>query len=68
MLHGEEVADHIAAHEELDLPGDQQHAAVRLRAALFDRHVEPIFGVGAVGHGLVITARFRIGEPSWSQR
>ncbi len=25
----EEVADHVAAHEELDLAGDQQHAAVR---------------------------------------
>ena len=28
VLDCEEVADHVAAHEELDLAGDQQHAAV----------------------------------------
>ena len=44
----QKIADHVAAHEEFDLAGDQQHAAVRLRAARQDRDVEPVFGVGAV--------------------
>ena len=32
VLRVEEIADHVAAHEELDLAGDEQHAAVRTRA------------------------------------
>ena len=59
----EKIADHVAAHEKLDLSGNQQHAAVRLRAALHDRHVEPVFGVGAVDERLEVAAGLGIGEP-----
>ena len=37
--HRQEIADHVAAHEELDLSGDQEHAAVGHRAALENRDV-----------------------------
>ena len=63
VLDGEEIADHVAAHEELDLAGDQQHAPVRGWAALQDRDVKPVFLVGAVDQSLVIAAGLRIGEP-----
>ena len=63
VLHREEIADHVAAHEELDLAGDEQHAAVRHRAALHDRDVEAVFGVGPVDERLIIAAGLGVGDP-----
>ena len=63
LLHVKKIADHVAAHEEFDLAGDQQHGPVRHRAALENRHVEPVFGVRAVDERLVVTAGLRIGDP-----
>ena len=63
VLHRQEIADHVAAHEELDLAGDQQHAAVRGRAALQNGDVEPVFGVSPVDQRLVIAAGLGIGDP-----
>ena len=58
----QEIADHVAAHEELEL-AEQQEAAVRLRAAGRDGHVEPVFLVSSVGQRLVEAAGGRVGEP-----
>ena len=63
VLHRQEIADHVAAHEELDLAGDQEHAAVRRRAALEDGDVQAVFGVSPVDESLVIAAGLRIGDP-----
>ena len=59
----EEVADHVAAHEEVELAEQQQEAAVRLRAARHDGHVEAVLLVGAVGERLIEAAGRRVGQP-----
>ena len=68
VLSVEKIADHVAAHEEFDLAGDQQHAAVRRRAARHDGDVEAVFLVSAVDQRLVVAARFRVGEPVGGER
>ena len=68
VLDGEEIADHVAAHEKFDLAGDEQHAAVRGRAALQNRDVEPVFFVSSVDQGLIVAAGLRIGEPVGAER
>ena len=63
VLHRQEIADHVAAHEEFDLAGDQEHAAVRRRAALQNGDVEAVFGVSSVDERLVVAAGLRVGDP-----
>ena len=48
---------------ELDLAGDQQHAAVRRRPALQNGDVEPVFRVSPVDQGLIVAAGLRVGDP-----
>ncbi len=59
----EQIADHVAAHEEIELAEQQQKTAVRLRAAGDDRHLEPIFRVSSIGEGLVEAASRGVREP-----
>ena len=68
VLDGQEIADHVAAHEELDLAGDQQHAPVRHGAALENCDVQPVFRVSAVNERLVVTAGLWIGDPVGAER
>ena len=65
---GQEIAEQIAALEEIDLSRQQQHAPVRLRTAGQNGDVETVFGVGAVDEGLVVAARLGIGEPVGAER
>ena len=58
----------FAAHEEVELAGNQQHAVVVVRAARHDGDVEPVFPVGAVGHGLEKSAVLGLGDPVGSER
>ena len=58
----------IAAHVEVQPSGGQQELVVGLRAALNDRDVEAVFGVGAVGDRLVISAVLGLGEPVGPER
>ena len=58
----------IAAHVEVEPSGGQQQLVVGLRAALDDRDVEAVFGVGAVGDRLVISAVLGLGEPVGPER
>ena len=53
----------IAAHVEVQPSGGQQKFVVGLRPALHDRDVEAVFGVGAVGDRLIISAVLGLGEP-----
>ncbi len=58
----------LAAHVEVELAGSEQDAVVGLRTALHDRHVEAVFGVGAVRDGLIIAAMLGLGEPVGAER
>ena len=60
---GVERLQHVAAHVEIDLAGEQQRPPADLRAALHDRHVEAAGGIGAVGDRLVVAAMLGLGEP-----
>jgi hypothetical protein len=58
-----EGLDNVGAHVELDPSGGKQQAVVGLRAALNDRHVEPIFRIGSVGERLIEAAVFGLRPP-----
>ena len=60
---GVEGLQHVAAHVEVDLAGEQQRPAGDLRAALLDGDLEAAGGIGAVGDGLVVAAMLGLGEP-----
>ena len=55
--------NHIGAHVEIDASGGQQQAIVALRAALQDRDLEAVFGIGAIGQRLIEAAMLRLGAP-----
>ncbi len=54
---------HVAAHVEVDLAGQQQRTAGDLRPALHDLHVEAASRIGAVRERLVVAAMLGLGEP-----
>ena len=58
----------VAAHVEIELARGEQKTVVSLRAALHDRHVEPVFGVSAVDDRLIIAAVLGFGEPVRAER
>ena len=55
--------DHVGTHETIEPAGRHQQPAIDVRAALHDRHVETVFGVSAIGLGLIEPAMLRLGEP-----
>src|SRR6266436_4968016 len=58
----------VGGHEEVELACDQQHAVVVVWPARHDGDVEPVFPVGAVGHGLEKSAVLGLGNPVGSER
>ena len=58
----------IAAHVEVEPSGREQQLVVRLRAALDDRDVEAVLGVGAVGDRLIISAMLGLSQPVGPER
>src|SRR5258708_27824835 len=67
---GDRVERHqgVGSHEEVELAGNQQHAVVVVGAARHDGDVEPVFLVGAFGHGLEKSAVLGLGNPIGSER
>ncbi len=55
--------DHVAAHVEVDLAGDEQQAVIDLRSAGPDGDIEAVFLVSAVDDGLKMAAMFGFGQP-----
>ena len=62
-LGAKEIADLIAAHEEIQLAVEKHQRPVRLGATRNDGHIEPVLGISAVNQRLVKAARLRVGHP-----
>ena len=63
LFHGGKGLDHVAAHVKFDFAGCQKQAIIGLGAALQNRHIQPVFGECAIGHGLIIAAVLGLGQP-----
>jgi hypothetical protein len=63
LLERVERFDEARSHVEIELSCGEQQRVGRLRAALHNLHVQSVFGVGAVGDRLIISAMLGFGEP-----